>query len=277
MGLRWDSRDFSCAYDSLFGILCNLWMDDVILRSAQLGCMSHEMEALVAGFNQAFLSRFTLEHGRDMVRRMLHTKSPEHFPYGHSNASVDRLIDHIFPQSSNGDAITCCARCGFCTEGTIQTFGHHVVVTLPPALRHEPGRVISMRKWFRNHLLHKMGPCRRCLDDQVDHPLYRKTILTSVPAVLCLSITNKQVRLDPVLRFDCNGRSVVTKLRGIIYHGDKHFISRMFTSDGDIWFHDGITTRSSTRFEGNLKNVDLASLHAYRGKDAMLAVYAVSI
>ncbi|KAJ7268277.1 hypothetical protein C8J57DRAFT_1067284 [Mycena rebaudengoi] len=107
--------------------------------------------------------------------------------------------------------------------------------------------------------------------------MYRKTTLTSVPAVLCLSITTKQVRLDPVLRFDCNGRSVVTKLRGMIYHGDARFFSRMFTPDGDIWFHDGITTRSSTRFEGNLKMVDLESLHAYRGKDDMLAVYAVSI
>ncbi|KAJ7254467.1 Aldo/keto reductase [Mycena rebaudengoi] len=50
----------------------------------------------------------------------------------------------------------------------------------------------SMGKWFWDHLLHKMGPCRRCLDDRVSHPMYRKTTLTSVPAVLCLSITTKQ-------------------------------------------------------------------------------------
>ncbi|KAJ7263924.1 hypothetical protein C8J57DRAFT_1070258 [Mycena rebaudengoi] len=122
-----------------------------------------------------------------------------------------------------------------------------------------------------------MGSCQRCLDDQIDSPLYRKTTLTSVPAVLCLSITHKQIQLDPVLRFNCDGRRVVTKLRGIIYHGDEHFMSRMFTTDGDIWFHSGITTRSSTRFEGNLKNISLASLHTYRGKDATLAVYAVSV
>ncbi|KAJ7259003.1 hypothetical protein C8J57DRAFT_1073440 [Mycena rebaudengoi] len=277
MGLRWDSRDFSCAYDSLFSILCNLWMDDIILRTVQLKSMSDEMGALINGFNQAFGGRYTLEHGRDMVRRMLHTKSPEYFPYGHSNASVDRLVDHIFPSSSNGYAITCCARCGFQVGDNVQTFGHHVTVTLPPALRCEPGQVVSMGKWIRNHFLHKTGSCRRCLDDQVDSPLYRKTTLTSVPAVLCLSITSKQIQLDPVLRFNCDGRRVVTKLRGIIYHGDEHFTSRMFTTDGDIWFHDGITTRSSTRFEGNLKNIALASLHTYRGKDATLAVYAVSV
>ncbi|KAJ7262454.1 hypothetical protein C8J57DRAFT_1057882 [Mycena rebaudengoi] len=111
-----------------------------------------------------------------------------------------------------------------------------------------------------------MGSCPRCLDDQVESPLYRKTTLTSVPAVLCLSITSKQVQLDPVLRFNCDGRRVVTKLRRIIYHGDEHFTSRMFTANGDIWFHNGITTRPSTRFEGNLRNIALATLHTYRRK-----------
>ncbi|KAJ7229289.1 hypothetical protein C8J57DRAFT_1044337 [Mycena rebaudengoi] len=120
-----------------------------------------------------------------------------------------------------------------------------------------------------------MGSCP-CLDDQVESPLYRKTTLTSVPAVLCLSITSKQVQLDPVLRFNCDGCRVVTKLHGIIYHGDKHFMSHMFTTNSDIWFHDGITTRSATRLEGNLRNIALASLHTYCGKDATLTVYAVS-
>ncbi|KAJ7243464.1 hypothetical protein C8J57DRAFT_1083699 [Mycena rebaudengoi] len=73
------------------------------------------------------------------------------------------------------------------------------------------------------------------------------TTLTSIPAVLCLSTTGKQVQLDPVLRFNCDGhRVVVTKLRGMIYHRDEHFTSCMFTTDGNIWFHDGITTRSSS-------------------------------
>ncbi|KAJ7255767.1 hypothetical protein C8J57DRAFT_1075299 [Mycena rebaudengoi] len=251
MGLRWNSRDFSCAHDSLFSILCNLWMDDIILRTVQLKSMSDEMGALINGFNQAFGGRYTLEHGRDMVRRMLHTKSPEYFPYRHSNASVDRLVDHIFPSSSNGDAITCCARCGFQVRDTVQTFGHHVTVALPPPLRCELG--------------------------QVNSPLYRKTTLMSVPAVLCLSITSKQIQLNPVLCFNCDGHRVVTKLREIIHISWRRaFTSRMFTTDGDIWFHDGITTRSSTRFEGNLKNISLASLHTYHGKDATLAMYAVS-
>ncbi|KAJ7229699.1 hypothetical protein C8J57DRAFT_1085582 [Mycena rebaudengoi] len=87
------------------------------------------------------------------------------------------------------------------------------------------------------------------------------TTLTSIPAVLCLSTTSKQVQLDLVLRFNCDGhRVVVTKLRGMIYHGDEHFTSRMFTTDCNIWFQDGITTRSSTRFEGNLRNIALVFL-----------------
>ncbi|KAJ7282262.1 hypothetical protein C8J57DRAFT_1055716, partial [Mycena rebaudengoi] len=247
-------------YDSLFSIICNLWMDNVNSRTLQLRGLSVEMMVLVDGFSQAFRSRSTLEHGRDVVCRMLHTRSPEYFPYGHTNASVKRLVDHIFPGDSCGDAITSCTRCGFRIEGSVQTFGYHVVVIPPILMRREPDAVVTMGKWFQNHLSCKVGSC----------PMYRP--LMSVPDVLCLSITSKQVQLDPVLRFNCNGRTVVTKLRGIIYHGDEHFTSRIFSADGDIWFHDGITTRSSTRFEVNLKNDNLTSFHTYRGKDATLAV-----
>ncbi|KAJ7241823.1 hypothetical protein C8J57DRAFT_1558631, partial [Mycena rebaudengoi] len=99
-----------------------------------------------------------------------------------------------------------------------------------------------------------------------------------VPTVLYLSITSKQIQLDPVLHFNCDGRRVVTKLRGIRHISWRQaFTSRMFTTDGEIWFHDGITTQSSTRFEGNLKNIALASLHTYLEKDATLAMYAVSV
>ncbi|KAJ7218914.1 hypothetical protein C8J57DRAFT_1095413, partial [Mycena rebaudengoi] len=249
-------------YDSLFSIICNLWMDNVNSRTLQLRGLSVEMMVLVDGFSQAFRSRSTLEHGRDVVRRMLHTRSPEYFPYGHTNASVERLVDHIFPGDSCGDAITSCTRCGFRIEGSVQTFGHHVVVIPPILMRREPDAVVTMGKWFQNHL--------SCI--VLYSHLVRQTTLMSVPDVLCLSITSKQVQLDPVLRFNCNGRTVVTKLRGIIYHGDEHFTSRIFSADGDIWFHDGITTRSSTRFEVNLKNDNLTSFHTYRRKDATLAV-----
>ncbi|KAJ7234566.1 hypothetical protein C8J57DRAFT_1089612, partial [Mycena rebaudengoi] len=51
-------------------------------------------------------------------------------------------------------------------------------------------------------------------------------------------------------------------LRGVIYHGEGHFTSRIFTPDGEIWFRDGITTRSFTRYDGNLVDVSLlSSLH----------------
>jgi hypothetical protein len=44
---------------------------------------------------------------------------------------------------------------------------------------------------------------------------------------------------------------VVYRLR-VIYGDGNHFVARLFTKDGQIWYHDGITTGSNCHFEGNL-------------------------
>ncbi|KAJ7264806.1 hypothetical protein C8J57DRAFT_1069652, partial [Mycena rebaudengoi] len=81
-----------------------------------------------------------------------------------------------------------------------------------------------------------------------------------------------------VLRFPCDDRVTRCRLRGIIYHKDDHFTSRLFTPSGDIWFHDGITTWRSTRYEGNLRNIGSRdALHSWDGARATLAVYAVDV
>ncbi|KAJ6629570.1 hypothetical protein B0H10DRAFT_1712089, partial [Mycena sp. CBHHK59/15] len=54
---------------------------------------------------------------------------------------------------------------------------------------------------------------------------------------------------------DCNGVMVKTKLRGIIYGGQADFTARLVDRDGGMWFHDGITTRSSCLAEINLRVV----------------------
>jgi len=39
------------------------------------------------------------------------------------------------------------------------------------------------------------------------------------------------------------------RLRGIIYFGAAHFISRVIREDGQIWYHDGIVTGQAIEYE----------------------------
>ncbi|KAJ7243500.1 hypothetical protein C8J57DRAFT_949170, partial [Mycena rebaudengoi] len=52
------------------------------------------------------------------------------------------------------------------------------------------------------------------------------------------------------------GRNINCRLRGIVYHSSEHFTARLFTSNGDMWFHDGITTGSTTKYKGCMKDLD---------------------
>ncbi|KAJ7245743.1 hypothetical protein C8J57DRAFT_1024812, partial [Mycena rebaudengoi] len=72
-----------------------------------------------------------------------------------------------------------------------------------------------------------------------------------VPSVLFLFVTSTKVDIDPRLTFTrVDGTSVQMKLRGVVYHGASHFTTRIVTPAADVWFHDGITTRGTSVYEG---------------------------
>lgn len=67
-------------------------------------------------------------------------------------------------------------------------------------------------------------------------------------------------------------------LRGVIYGGQAHFTCRFFDRVSTAWFHDGISTGSSRRLKGNLREVtDLMTLHRCGEKIAVAAVYAKEV
>jgi hypothetical protein len=63
-------------------------------------------------------------------------------------------------------------------------------------------------------------------------------------------------------------------IRGLIYHGDFHFISCIIGTDGMVWYHDGITPRSSCEKEGDFNKFSSKNLLKCRGKNSILVVYA---
>ncbi|KIM80002.1 hypothetical protein PILCRDRAFT_39405, partial [Piloderma croceum F 1598] len=73
----------------------------------------------------------------------------------------------------------------------------------------------------------------------------------SAPNLLIFEINSKNIKLSKTLKFEQEGETVVLDVRGLIYHGDFHFASRIIGTDGIVWYHDGMTTRSGCENDGD--------------------------
>ena len=96
----------------------------------------------------------------------------------------------------------------------------------------------------------------------------------SIPSVLVFEINSRNIEVSKTLKFEQEGDTVVLDIRGLIYYGDFHFTSCIIVSDGVVWYHDGITTRSSCENEGDFNKFSSKNLLKCRGKNLILVVYA---
>jgi hypothetical protein len=82
----------------------------------------------------------------------------------------------------------------------------------------------------------------------------------------------------PLSRRGCNSfpfcKSIVLKVRGLIYHGDFHFTSRIVGTDGIVWYHDGMTTGSTCKNEGGFDEFSNKDIMNSEGKVLTMVVYA---
>jgi len=92
----------------------------------------------------------------------------------------------------------------------------------------------------------------------------------TIPSVLVFEINSRNIKISKTLKFEQEGETVVLNVRGLIYHGDFHFTSRIIGTDGIVWYHDGMTPGGSRENEGDLEKLSLRC----KGKKLILVVYA---
>jgi len=94
-----------------------------------------------------------------------------------------------------------------------------------------------------------------------------------LPKIIAFELRDKATVLDAIVSVrQLTGTDLDYRLAGIVYFGDAHFVARIIREDGQIWFHDGITTRRNLIYEGSIGSgqVDLSSAHS---KDAHTGIY----
>ena len=79
--------------------------------------------------------------------------------------------------------------------------------------------------------------------------------MSRLPYIMCITLNKDCFYINNTLSYLQDQSDVVYKLRGIIYGDGNHFVARLFTTDGRIWYHDGMTTGSNCVFEGNLEHL----------------------
>jgi hypothetical protein len=94
------------------------------------------------------------------------------------------------------------------------------------------------------------------------------------PSMLIFEINTRNIKVSKTLKFEQESRTVVLDVRGLIYHGDFHFTSRIIGTDGIVWYHNGIITGSNCENDGDFDKFSSNDLLNYRGKKLILVVYA---
>ena len=120
--------------------------------------------------------------------------------------------------------------------------------------------------WNKSHQV-------RCLS--CNKKTFRQVVIDRTsPAcfVAYLPMHGSDIKLTKSISAGENGSRVVYKLRGIIYFGQQHFTACVVNKNGQVFYHDGITTGRQCNYIGVFK--DLENPHSYKGKKAAAVIYS---
>jgi hypothetical protein len=95
VGINWDGENYSCAYDSLFVILYNIWTSNQTQWSFDLDNMNNIMDSLILNFQRLYKNKISFEKARDNVRQLLYNENPTMFPYRTRGTDICDLVENI--------------------------------------------------------------------------------------------------------------------------------------------------------------------------------------
>jgi hypothetical protein len=124
-GLIWDGDNYSCAYDALFTVLFDLWKENQFMWNVNARFLkSKYLRLLGNGFLSVTQGNKTLETVRDEIRKLLHTKDRQTFPYGQIGTSLSQLALEIFSSSTKiSHRQEQCVHCDFSRNMTEDDLG----------------------------------------------------------------------------------------------------------------------------------------------------------
>jgi hypothetical protein len=129
LGLQWDSKDHSCSYDALFGILYNIWVQNPDKWYKEFNHINNDYLGILAyGFGKVLEGDASLEVIRNVMRGQLHEIDPQAFPMGANSASVGELA---FRMMSSDNVISesqlMCSTCDYAEDEVDHDLGYTLI------------------------------------------------------------------------------------------------------------------------------------------------------
>ncbi|KDR67899.1 hypothetical protein GALMADRAFT_79067 [Galerina marginata CBS 339.88] len=263
IGLKWDSKNYSCSYDSLIVILYDIWKENPDEWTENFESINETyMKNLASGFKQVFEGSKSLEDVRNNLRQTLNNISSEKFPMGKNNASVAELAFELL-KSNDENAISqiSCSQCDYTGIEYLDQLGYIFDIG--------NYKVSSTEKWSKKLKEPSTERCNECFSKLGYELQYKEK-----PKLVILEYPFSNIETSHTLKLNINGQTNILSLRGIVYHGENHFCSRIISSEGKVWYHDGIETGKRSIEDGNLLNMTSNDLKICQDKNLVLAVYA---
>ena len=214
------------------------------------------------GFQKYLNGVCTLETACDAVQTLLYDNDPILFPSGHRGCSVSALATQIFYPVFKVPKLH--LKCSHCNH-TVIINSNHVGRVMHVA--HSATGSIS--QILENHMCHQSQDiCGNC-----NAPLETKIHFSDPHKIYAIDVTDRHVSLSRTVKIHGSTRATTLHLKGLVYHGDYHFTSRIIDNSGNIWFHDGMTTGKIALKEGKFGSVSQPNLKECRNKQLCLVLY----
>lgn len=253
-GFTWS--DNSCAYDSALTILFSVWTSDNPRHEVFLDMTSNLAKTLQLPF-QNITNDEEFEKHRDIFRYELETIDPRCHTFGEF-ASIGSLLHHLL--ATEHETTRYHNRClNNHTEAVHSVYSGHFIGTEVHG---------SIQQWINLPSLYTRRRCRVCNNSFTQFVDY-----IDLPQIIAFELKDRSTAFGSIVSVtQLSGTVLNYRLAGIIYFGDLHFVARIIRQDGQIWFHDGITTHRNLIYEGSIGSgrIDLSLAHS---KNAHTGIY----
>jgi hypothetical protein len=256
--LKWNSINWSCAYDSVLTPLYAIWAQSDDIQQAALTALSPCMEITAIHFIQisnapeSEKKRFLLDC-REAIRDRLSLDDPVSFPrIGRASISLYNLLEHLnLLNRLQGKRSHYCHSCNSRSPDTAFEWNTMFYETSIACLGNHHPAIVDVQDWLIAQVQYCEGlRCPTCHQSTFDNTNYA---VTMPPPVLAIQ-TNLALRTTliptPAISFPNHGSDhrIQYELAAILYHGSDHYTARIFLAanrandHGSSWLYDGIDT-----------------------------------
>lgn len=265
VGLKWDSQNYSCAYDAYFTVMYSIWAANPKLWTPIYSEMSTYMKLLMDGFHMFVRKQITLENARDSVRHQLHQHNASAFPYGTDGTDVAELAHIMINDAHVGsESLVICDSCSKVWRRSnarlsqiTHIHGASNIETIRDIVDERSKKVLSEL-------------CEKCKQSMVAVSHFHTD-----PYIFVVVLTNTKVHINRSEWLNVGEKSVKFRLKGIVYFGGFHFTCLLFDRAMNCVYHDGAETGSDLVDIGNID--DIEDLGMYKNRVARLIIYSSEV